>query len=180
LFYPISIQLINYYMKSNFILLLFFVCLGKAYSQASASANVNARALVVDPIEISKSVDLNFGNVIAGYTSGTIILSPDGSRTANGVQISNAIPGEVSAAEAVVTHGEYNYSISLPESLTLFNESNPNQIMIINQFQVTPLSGISNLGDDILKIGATLNLEANQLPGYYTNSAGFNVTVSYN
>jgi len=167
-------------MKSlySFLLAVFLCC--NAYSQASAAANVNARAVVVDPIKITKSVDLNFGNVIAGYNQGTITLSPDGIRTANGVQISNAVPGEVSAAEAVVTHGEYNYSITLPESLTLFNESNPNQIMLINQFQVTPLPGISNLGDDILKIGATLNLEANQLPGYYTNSAGFNVTVSYN
>tara|TARA_R100000935_G_scaffold23202_2_gene42503 strand:- start:6773 stop:7276 length:504 start_codon:yes stop_codon:yes gene_type:complete len=167
-------------MKSLYLFLLAVAFCGSAYSQASASANVNARAVVVDPIKITKSVDLNFGNVIAGYNQGTITLSPDGTRTANGVQISNAVPGEVSAAEAIVTHGEYNYSITLPESLTLFNESNPNQIMLINQFQVTPLPGISNLGDDILKIGATLNLEANQLPGYYTNSTGFNVTVSYN
>jgi len=167
-------------MKSIFLFLLIVIYTGKIYSQASASANVNARAIVVDPIKISKSIDLNFGNVIAGYTPGTLILSPDGARTANGVQISNAIPGEVSAAEAVVTHGEYNYSITVPESLTLFNENNPNQIMIINQFRVAPLPGISNLGDDILKIGATLNLEANQSPGFYNNSEGFNVTVSYN
>jgi hypothetical protein len=167
-------------MKSVFLILVILMFALKAHSQNSASANVEARAVVVEPIKISKSVDLNFGNVIAGYTQGTIILSPDGARTANGVWISNAIPGEVSAAEAVVTHGEYNYSITLPENFKLFNESNPSQIMVINQFQVTPLPGITNQGDDILKIGATLNLEANQSAGYYTNPAGFNVTVSYN
>lgn len=167
-------------MKSILVLLFIMVFAFKAHSQNSASTNVEARVIVVEPIKISKSVDLNFGNVIAGYTQGTIILAPDGARTANGVQISNAIPGEVSAAEAIVTHGEYNYSITLPENFTLYNVSNPNQIMVINQFQVTPLPGITNQGDDILKIGATLNLEANQSSGFYTNSAGFNVTVSYN
>lgn len=166
----------------KFYFLMFFVIMFtvKAHSQNSASTNVEARAVVVEPIKISKSVDLNFGNVIAGYTQGTIILSPDGARTVNGVQISNAIPGQVSAAEAVVTHGEYNYSVTLPEDFTLFNENNPNQIMVINQFRVTPLRGTTNQGDDVLKIGATLNLEANQSSGYYTNSEGFNVTVSYN
>lgn len=167
-------------MKPIYIFLFILIFTSKAHSQNSASANVEARVAVVEPIKISKSVDLNFGNVIAGYTQGTIILSPDGGRIANGVKISNAIPGAVSAAEAVVTHGEYNYSITLPEDFTLFNESNPNQFMVINRFQVTPLSGITNQGDDILKIGATLNLEANQSSGNYTNPSGFNVTVSYN
>jgi len=167
-------------MKSIFFLIVVLMFAFNAHSQNSSSSNLEARAVVVEPIKISKSVDLNFGNVIAGFSQGTIILSPDGGRIANGAQISNAIPGEVSAAEAVVTHGEYNYSITLPENFTLFNENNPNQIMIINQFQVTPLRGITDQGDDILKIGATLNIEANQSAGFYTNPAGFNVTVSYN
>ncbi|TVZ28393.1 uncharacterized protein DUF4402 [Gillisia sp. Hel_I_86] len=167
-------------MKSILLILFILMFALKARSQNSATSNVEARVVVVEPIKITKSVDLNFGNVIAGYTQGTIILSPDGTRIANGVQISNAVPGDVSAAEAVVTHGEYNYSISLPDDFTLFNESNPNQFMVINQFQVTPLPEITNQGDDVLRIGATLNLEANQSSGYYTNPSGFNVTVSYN
>ena len=161
-------------------LLLSCLFIGKTNAQVKASANVRVRAVIVEPIEITKSVDLNFGNVIAGYTDGTITLSPDGVRTANGAQISSSVPGQISAAEAIVSHGEYNYSITLPESFTLFNESNPNKMMIINQFQVTPVTGVGIPGDDILKIGATLNLEANQIPGVYTNSEGFNVTVSYN
>lgn len=164
---------------SLFFLFLFLLA-GKINAQANASANITARAMIVEPIEITKAVDLNFGNVIAGFSDGTIVLSPEGSRIANGAQISSSVSGQVSAAEAIVSHGEYDYSITLPESFILFNESNPNQIMVINQFQVTPITGVSTPGDDILKIGATLNLEANQVPGVYTNSEGFNVTVSYN
>ncbi|MFD1079859.1 DUF4402 domain-containing protein, partial [Longispora fulva] len=144
---------------------------------ASATAVVNTRATVVDPIEIEKTVDLDFGNVISAYNAGQVVLSPDGSRVAYGVQLSNSLPGTVNPAEAVVTHGNNNYSITLPESFVLYNESDPNQVLIIDDFQVDPLKGELQ---DVLRIGATLNLHANQLSGYYTNSSGFNVTVSYN
>ena len=147
-------------------------------AQSSASASVNSTAVIVEPIEITKSVDLHFGNVISGYNPGTLTLSPEGSRTAYGVQLSPANPGEVSPAEAVVKHGNYNYSITLPENFRLFNENNPNQFLVIDRFTVLP--SVTGEQVDILKIGATLNLEANQPPGFYTNSSGFNVTVTYN
>ena len=146
-------------------------------AQNSASASVNSRATIIDPIKIDKTVDLDFGNVIGAYNPGQVILSPDGSRVAYGVQISNSVPGNVNPAEAVVTHGNNDYSITLPEQFTLYNEANVNQVLIINHFTVKPQEG--NI-IDIIRIGGTLNLEANQLSGVYTNSSGFNVTVSYN
>ncbi len=148
-----------------------------AMAQASASATVNSRATVIDPIKIDKTVDLDFGNIITAYNPGSVILSPDGSRVAFGVQISNTIPGNVTPAEAVVTHGNNNYAITLPESFLLYNQVNPNQVLRIDQFTVSPQQGDEM---DIIRIGGTLNLEANQLSGFYTNSSGFNVTVSYN
>lgn len=166
-----------YHMVRLTFLVLFTFFTMSANSQNSASATVNSRATVIDPIKITKSVDLDFGNVISAYNPGTVILSPDGSRIAQGVQISNNFPGNVAPAEAIVNHGDNNYSVTLPESFTLYNQENPNQILLIDEFKVVPETGEIM---DILKIGATLNLEANQPSGYYTNSSGFNVTVSYN
>ncbi len=166
-------------MKSAILLLLPLFSF-QVFSQASATSTITARVTVIEPIKIEKSVDLDFGNVIGSFTTGTLTLDPDGIRTVNGIQISNAVPGDVTAAEAIVTHNNNNYSIGLPESFTLYNSENPNQFLLINQFTVQPFPFAGDEGSDILKIGATLNLEANQLPGYYTNSAGFNVTVSYN
>jgi hypothetical protein len=166
-------------MKSAILILFLSFCI-QGFSQASATSTLKARARVVEPITITKSVDLDFGNVIGSFSTGTLTLDPDGIRTVNGVQISNAVPGDVTAAEAIVTHNNNNYSIGLPESFTLFNSENPDQFLLINRFTVKPLPFAGDKGSDILKIGATINLEANQLPGYYTNSAGFNVTVSYN
>ena len=148
-----------------------------AMAQASASVTVESRATIIDPIQIDKTVDLDFGNIITAYNPGSVILSTDGSRVAFGVQISNTIPGNVTPAEAVVTHGNNNYAITLPESFLLYNQENPNQVLLIDQFTVVPQEGDVM---DIIRIGGTLNLEANQLSGFYTNSSGFNVTVSYN
>lgn len=159
-----------------FIVVLSFFAMS-ANSQNSATATVNSRATIIDPIKISKSVDLDFGNVISAYNPGTVTLSPDGSRVANGVQISTNFPGTVSPAEAIVNHGNNKYSITLPESFTLYSQENPNQVLRINNFKIVPQTGEVI---DILKIGATLNLQANQPAGFYTNSSGFNVTVSYN
>ncbi len=162
----------------NYIFILFISIFSfSVTAQNSASASVNTRATIIDPIKIDKTVDLDFGNVIGAYNPGQVILSPDGSRVAYGVQISNSVPGNVNPAEAVVTHGNNNYSITLPEQFTLYNNENVNQILIINHFTVKPQEG--NI-TDIIRIGGTLNLEANQLSGVYTNSSGFNVTVSYN
>ena len=159
------------------ILILSLLFSSQLFAQASASATVESRATVIDPIKIEKTVDLDFGNVISAYVPGTVILSPDGTRVAYGVQLSNTMPGNVNPAEAVVTHGNNNYAITLPETFTLYHQENPNQVLLIENFTVTPLPGD---GSDILRIGATLKLEANQVAGYYTNSEGFNVMVSYN
>lgn len=163
-------------IKLCLILLLSFVAMS-ARSQTSATASVDSRATVIDPITINKMVDLDFGNVISAYNPGMVILSPDGNRVAYGVQISNTFPGNVAPAEAIVKHGNNNYSITLPESFTLYNQDDPNQVLTIDEFTVSPETGEVM---DVLKIGGTLNLQANQPAGYYTNTTGFNVTVSYN
>ncbi|PTX43133.1 uncharacterized protein DUF4402 [Christiangramia gaetbulicola] len=165
-------------MKSSYFFMFFLsIFTTGVFAQNSSTATVNSRATVIDPIKIDKTVDLDFGNVISAYNPGQVILTPDGSRVAYGVQISNSVPGTVNPAEAIVTHGNNNYSITLPEEFTLYNQDNPNQILIIDRFTVQPQEG--NL-IDVIKIGGTLNLEANQASGFYTNSSGFNVTVSYN
>lgn len=164
-------------MRKFILIILILFTAGEAFAQASASATVESRATVIDPIQIDKTADLDFGNIISAYNPGSVILSPDGTRVAYGVEISNSVPGNVVPAEAVVTHGNNSYSITFPESFTLYHQENPNQVMLIDQFTVELLQGDIA---DFIKIGATLNLEANQLSGNYSNSAGFNVTVSYN
>lgn len=167
-------------MKKYLFIFIFFCYSVSGFTQASASASVNGSAKIIEPIKIDKTLDLNFGNIISGFNPGSIILSPEGSRIANGVQISDAAAGEVSPAEAKITHGANAYSITLPDSFTLINQENPNQILIIDQFTISPVQNTGLEGVDVLRFGATLHLEANQVSGNYTNANGFNVTVTYN
>ncbi|MHB9141405.1 MAG: DUF4402 domain-containing protein, partial [Paludibacter sp.] len=53
-------------------------------AQATASANATAAATIVTPIAITKTVDMNFGNVAVGASAGTVILAPAGTRTTSG------------------------------------------------------------------------------------------------
>ena len=162
---------------STFFFLLSVFFSAQVFAQASASATVVSRVTVIDPIAIQKTSDLDFGNVISAYNPGNIILAPDGTRTALGVQISTSLPGNVTPAAVEVTHGNNSYAITLPDSYFLYNSENPNQEVILDDFTVEPIEGN---GVDLLRIGATLNLQANQFSGLYTNPDGFNVTVSYN
>lgn len=165
-------------LRTSFFLLLLMLFPVFAFSQATAK--VNANATVIEPIRINKTVDLGFGDIISSFTPGTVTLSPDGTRVAAGVQISESSPGNVSPGKAEIIHGDNSYSLTLPEAISLVNELNPNQVMIIDEFQVKSQKNTMGAGTDLINIGATLNLEANQQPGYYTNTTGFNVTAAYN
>ena len=63
-----------------------FALLGCAIStNAQATATATATATIVTPISISKTADMSFGNIaVSATTSGTVILSPAGSRTTGG------------------------------------------------------------------------------------------------
>lgn len=164
-------------MKKTLLLVFIAVFGTETYSQVSASASFTSRATIIEPIRIDKAVDLDFGNIISSNTPGSVTLTPDGSRTTQGVQVSNSVAGTVSPAEALVTHGNNSYSISLPESVTLYNEGDRDKVLVIEQFEMAAEPGPTS---DVLKIGATLQLEASQAPGFYSSDEGFNVTVSYN
>src|SRR4249920_2521913 len=84
---------------------------------AQATASATATATIVAPIAISKTVDLNFGNV-AVIAFGTVVLSPvDGTRTKTGGVTLPSTIGTVTAASFDVTgEGVYTYAITLPSS----------------------------------------------------------------
>ena len=48
---------------------------------AQATATASASATIVTPISITKTVDLNFGNVGASGVAGTVVISPAGVRS---------------------------------------------------------------------------------------------------
>ncbi|HEY3371329.1 MAG TPA: DUF4402 domain-containing protein [Prolixibacteraceae bacterium] len=153
-----------------------------AISFGQVSENAPASATIVTPISIVKVDDMNFGNVaIQGSNDGTVVLTPAGGRTADAGATLPAIKGTVSAASFTVSgQTGYTYAITLPSTLTITSGLN---YMIVDAFTSTPdATGTldATLGTETISVGATLNVNAGQGAGVYTNTAGFEVTVNYN
>jgi len=147
---------------------------------AQVSATASTSATIITPIAITKTTDMNFGNVAVSPTlAGTVQLATTSARTAGGGATLPAVTGTVSAAKFNVTGlAGSTYSISLPASITLTNGGNT---MTVNAFTSTPTpTGTLTGGTQDILVGATLNVSAAQAAGLYTNATGLVVTVNYN
>lgn len=146
-------------------------------AQNTASTSANATARIVTPISISKTTDLNFGDVVASGSVGTVVVSTAGARSSTGgASLGN---GTSVSAAAFTVGGQANatYSITLPASATVTSGANS---MTVDTFTSNP-SGTGNLGaggSQTLNVGGTLNVGASQATGSYTGT--FSVTVTYN
>lgn len=150
--------------------------------KAQATTSATASATIVTPISILKNVDMNFGNVAVTANAGTVILANDGTRTKSGGVTLPATTGTVSAANFTVsgTPG-YAYSITLPSSNVVLTSGTNTMNASLFTCNVPLTSGLlAGDGTQVLKVGATLGVNANQPAGTYITGTGFDVTVNYN
>lgn len=151
-------------------------------SSAQVTATATASSTIVTPIGITKTVDMNFGNVaINSTTAGTVVLAPAGTRTSTGGVTLPATAGTVAAAEFNVTGAnDYTFSITLPS--TSHEIKSGSNTMSVTGFTSTPTptGTLSATGSATVKVGATLNVSAGQAAGTYTSVTPFEVTVNYN
>jgi len=151
-------------------------------ASAQETATATATATIVTPISITKTVDMNFGNVaVQSTTGGTVVISTAGVRSATGGVTLPATGGTVSAASFTINgQGTYTYAITLPSSDVSLSDG-ASHTMTVNTFTSNP-SGTGQLtaGTQTLKVGATLNVAAAQAAGVYVSGTPFSVTVNYN
>jgi len=158
------------------VVLAILACAGPRLALA-ASASASVSAAIVPAISISKDTDMNFADVIAGASSGTVVLTTGGARSATGgVTLGNSA-GTAAAAFTVSGDPSSTYSITLPGSATLTSGANN---MTVNTFVSSPSATgtLGGGGTQVLTVGATLQIGANQAQATYTGS--FDVTVAYN
>lgn len=149
-----------------------------AFGQATARAS----ASIVHAITIAKSQDLVFGLVVSDAVGGTVSISTDGIRTSTGpVLFVQSVPGSTYQAAQFIVSGEANYiyTITLPNSSqTLTGNSGSARQMSVDGFNSDPsATGVLTLGTSILRIGATLHVDAGKVAGVYAGS--FDITVAY-
>lgn len=156
-------------------------------ASAQESATASASATIITPISITKTVDMNFGNLAVQSTSGgTVILAPEtgvAGRTESGGVTLPATAGTVTAATFTVQgQADYTYAITLPTTDVILTNGTPAVDMILNAFTSTPdATGTLTLGTATLYVGGTLTLAAAQPAGTYNTAlTPFTVTVNYN
>ncbi len=173
-------------MKKTFKLLgattAMLICAVTANAQASATSN--ASATIISPISISKSADLDFGNLAVDAAGGTVILDPSATASrasagAGGVTFP-ATTGTVSAATFLVS-GQANFTFSVNILNTSIQITSGANVMLVDNFATSTGAGVlSNLGTQTVYVGADLTVGGSQAPGVYTSPSPFTVLVNYN
>jgi len=168
-------------MKKITILVAILLIVGfstNVFAQATTTASTTAT--IVTPIGISKTVNMNFGNVATNGAIGTVVLTPAGTRTSTGGITLPATAGTVTAASFAVTgSGSYTYTISLPSSPIAL--SGTTEGVTVGAFVSNPApTGTLSTGAQTVNVGATLNIPASTAADTYKNTSGLHVTVNYN
>ncbi len=170
------------YLKITIALFISVTLSNNLFAQASSTASANTTAVIVTPISITKTTDMNFGNVaVSASNAGTVVLAPAGTRTTTGGVTLPGTIGTVAAAAFTVTGtANYTYAITLPTTLTL--DDNASHTMTVDNFtsNPTPTGTLDGSGSQTLSVGATLNVGAGQEAGTYESDTDFEVTVVYN
>ncbi len=141
------------------------------------AATSSAGATIISPISISNTVGLQFGQIASSASAGTVTVDTTGSRSGTGgVTLVNGI-SVTAASFAVAGAPNLTYTFTLPSSTTITLGSDS---MTVDTFVSNPPSvgTLNSLGADVLRVGATLHVGANQPNGAYTGT--FDVTVAYN
>jgi len=154
-----------------------------SFGQGSASATSPAAtttATIITPITISKTGDLNFGNIIADADGGTVTVTTNGTSSASGLTLPSATQGTITNASFLVSGlASATYSITLPDDITLSDGAS--HTMSVGTFVSDPTpTGTLDGGSETIKVGATLTVGASQAAGTYTNTSDLKVTVAYN
>ena len=150
-------------------------------ANAQSTATASTTAVLVTPISITKTTDMHFGTVAASGTSGTVVLDyADGRVATGGASLPAGSTLQRTAVFAVLGEGTSGFAITIPSAAITLTGS-VSGTMTVNNF-VCDLGASSALvgGAKTLKVKATLNVNAGQVAGTYTNASDLFVTVNYN
>ena len=154
-----------------------------AFAQAvSASANAEARGVVLQPLTLTRIDDLDFGTVISTAAAGTVVIdADDGSRSVTGGVLEvPSYPGGRGLFSGNGTAGQ-DVNLTLNAPGVLVSTTNPLDLVTVNSMYLDSgnllvrtigASTVFNVG-----VGGDFAITANQPNGLYT--AQFDLTADY-
>lgn len=170
----------NCYRYILIILIVSFFSYNSFCQVESTATSIGIDAKVIAPISLvnTGSKNLDFGTISRSSASGSVTVTADGLRSSSG-GVSILTSSLFSAAPFSVS-GENNssFNITLPDNddVKMIRTGGTEEMEVTN---FTHNSGLvlSGSGTATFSVGATLNLDADQVAGDYTGS--FNVTIAY-
>ena len=140
-------------------------------------ATATVEATIVGAGSIVKSKDMNFGTIVSSDQAQVAKLSPNGDLTG----VTSARGDAVSAAEFTITGDEgMPYTLAVT-STDLTNGSNKmnlsNYVILVNGGSYVGSDNALSEGGDVVRVGADLNIGANQASGDYAGT--LTLTMSY-
>jgi hypothetical protein len=170
----------NYY---RFLIILFLIISSsiKIFAQASVAAQVFAE--VIPALTANEVSQLNFGRFSPETQGGSVLVSPEGTRTSSGtVALSGGT--HTSAKFYITGEGGATFSIMLPSvPAVLTNQSSSKSMVVSNWISIPPQgsgTGLLSGGSQEVKVGATLivgSMDQNPV-GVYTGT--YAITFGYN
>lgn len=160
-----------------------------AEAQNSFAGQGLSEAVVVSPLSFFKVDDLVFGRIVPGTTAGTVVIAPNGTRTATGgVRLASGVPHQPAAFAG---RGSFNQivTISINATSRTLTRQGGTQTMVMDTFVIgsTPTTTLTTAplafriananGMFQFPVGARLRVGANQAPGIYAGT--FTLTLNY-
>jgi len=145
----------------------------------AAPTPAQATGTLLFPLEIVKNRDLDFGNVGTTAAAGTVVINPE-TDTISSTGGASLLGGTPHAAQFTgAAKGNNVVIIRIPKQPVTLTRVGGTQTMIADNF---PLQGLdkravaARVAFDF-KVGATLNVNANQAEGTYVGT--FDVSIQY-
>lgn len=160
-----------------------------ATAAVADTINGSATAVVLTPLTVSQTTELDFGTLYAGSTAGTVVIPADGSAvTATGgtTYVSGATRSQFTVSGAVSTL----IDVTVDGTGARLGDGTGNLMpLTLNATNGLDTNGLVTTGTTdgsgglIFYIGATLSVGPNQTEGTYSTATGgtpYTVTVNYN
>lgn len=156
---------------------------------ATVTANATAKGVVLLPLTLTKTSDLDFGTVVASAAAGTVVISPDdGSRAVTGGV--TGVPSFAGGRALFQGAGSASQQVVLTLNAATVLTSGSNTItvnsMTFDTGAASAVNGSGNLattrtingtGAFSIGVGGNFAIAANQANGLYTGT--FSVTADY-
>ncbi|HKX88144.1 MAG TPA: DUF4402 domain-containing protein [Sphingopyxis sp.] len=146
----------------------------------SAPTPAQASAVMLFPLEIVKNRDLDFGNIATTGTAGTVVIDPETdsiSATGGALLVGGGTPHAAQFTGAA--KGNSVVLIRIPKQPVTLTRVGGTEAMIASNFTLQGLDKravAARVAFDF-KVGATLNVNANQAEGAYVGT--FDVSIQY-